>query len=106
MNLSQLFGLDYRSLAVFRIALALVIIGDVVDRSHDLGAHYTDEGGALSVDLSHGLQALYLEHSRPITRTVFGAMHVALCALMALGSTFTWPWAVMRALRFYLLFIS
>lgn len=48
MNLSQLFGLDYRSLALFRIALALVIIGDVLDRSHDLGAHYTDEGDAVS----------------------------------------------------------
>ena len=40
----QVFGLDYRSLAIFRIVIALIIIGDVLDRCHDLRAHYSDEG--------------------------------------------------------------
>lgn len=43
-ELLQVFGLDYRSLAFFRIVLGLIIIGDVIDRSHDLVAHYTDSG--------------------------------------------------------------
>ena len=40
----QLFGLDLRSLAIFRIGLALLIIIDLIRRSEDLKAHYTDFG--------------------------------------------------------------
>lgn len=39
-----LFGLDVRSLAAYRIAVGLVVIGDLLDRAHDLKAHYTDQG--------------------------------------------------------------
>ena len=39
-----LFGLDVRSMALYRIMLGLVMIGDLLDRAHDLRAHYTDEG--------------------------------------------------------------
>lgn len=39
-----IFGLDTRSMAIYRIALGLVIIGDLLDRAHDLRRHYTDEG--------------------------------------------------------------
>lgn len=38
------YGLDYRSLALFRIVLGLVIVGDLADRAHDLHNHYTDDG--------------------------------------------------------------
>lgn len=37
-------GADLRSLALFRVVLALVIISDLVVRSTDLVAHYTDHG--------------------------------------------------------------
>ncbi len=40
----QLFGLDLRSLALFRIGLALIIIVDLIQRFPDLKAHYTDFG--------------------------------------------------------------
>src|SRR5947199_1983538 len=40
----ELFGLDVRSLAVFRVGLALVLIGDLAIRATDLEAHYTDAG--------------------------------------------------------------
>lgn len=43
-KLEQLFGLDLRSLALFRIGLALIIINDLIVRSGDLKAHYTDAG--------------------------------------------------------------
>src|SRR5690349_18029748 len=42
--LARIFGLDVRSLALFRIGLALFILYDVVSRSFDLAAHYTDFG--------------------------------------------------------------
>jgi hypothetical protein len=38
------FGLDLRSLALFRIALALILLVDLADRAQDLTAHYTDDG--------------------------------------------------------------
>lgn len=42
---SKVCGLDTRSLALFRILLALVVLGDVINRSYrDLRTHYSDEG--------------------------------------------------------------
>ena len=41
---SSVFRLDVRSLAVFRIGLALTILLDLAIRAQDLGAHYTDAG--------------------------------------------------------------
>jgi hypothetical protein len=43
-RLDEIFGLDLRSLALYRIAIALVILYDLADRSKDLSAHYTDAG--------------------------------------------------------------
>lgn len=40
----KIFGIDVRSLALFRICLALVMIGDLLYRAQDLSAHYTDAG--------------------------------------------------------------
>lgn len=44
------FEVDLRSLAMFRIALAGVLLYDLIDRARDLGAHYTD-AGILPADL-------------------------------------------------------
>src|SRR5262245_42318967 len=43
-KLAELFGLDLRSLAVFRIGLALLLLSDLVGRAADLVAHYSDDG--------------------------------------------------------------
>jgi hypothetical protein len=43
-KLDELFGFDLRALAALRIAVALLIIGDLISRSRDLLAHYTDFG--------------------------------------------------------------
>lgn len=40
----ELIGLDFRSLALFRICLGFLLILDLMRRAHDLTAHYTDEG--------------------------------------------------------------
>lgn len=43
-KLRELFGIDLRSLAIFRMGLALVLLGDLFVRMQDLAAHYSDEG--------------------------------------------------------------
>lgn len=43
-KLEDLFGIDLRSLALFRMGLALLIISDLINRGSDLKAHYTDWG--------------------------------------------------------------
>ncbi len=40
----ELFGADLRSLAVFRIVLACVVLMDLASRATNLRAHYTDQG--------------------------------------------------------------
>ena len=40
----DVFGADLRSLALFRIVLALLVMGDLASRATDLVAHYTDAG--------------------------------------------------------------
>ncbi|HKI38576.1 MAG TPA: HTTM domain-containing protein [Gemmataceae bacterium] len=49
------FGLDLRSLALFRIGLALVLLADLADRWPYLAAHYTDDGV-----LPRGLVPIYV----------------------------------------------
>jgi hypothetical protein len=70
----ELFGIDLRSLALFRMGLALVLIGDLLVRLQDLKAHYSDDGvlprsaliesfldpGALSIHLMSGLWQVQL----------------------------------------------
>lgn len=43
-KLSDMFGADKRSLALFRFFISMVVIGDLIDRAQDLRAHYTDWG--------------------------------------------------------------
>lgn len=42
--IQRLFGVDLRSLALFRIALGAILIADLVIRAGDLTAFYTDDG--------------------------------------------------------------
>ena len=44
VGLKEIFGIDIRSLALFRIALALLIIFDLYFRIPDIEVFYTDEG--------------------------------------------------------------
>jgi hypothetical protein len=43
-KIMEVFGADLRSLAVFRIALAIMVLIDLSNRATDLSAHYTDRG--------------------------------------------------------------
>ena len=44
LKAQELFGIDLRSLAIFRISIALIIIVDLIGRASDLESHYTDRG--------------------------------------------------------------
>ena len=44
MKLKELFGIDLRSLALFRICLGLIILIDLLTRLPDLNTFYTDAG--------------------------------------------------------------
>jgi predicted DCC family thiol-disulfide oxidoreductase YuxK len=50
-SLKKVFGCDLRTLALFRVMLALVLIADLLSRSRDLTAHYTDRGVLPRADL-------------------------------------------------------
>jgi len=41
---AAVLGLDLRSLALFRVAISVVVLGDLVQRAVDLRAHYSDAG--------------------------------------------------------------
>lgn len=43
-KIAELFSIDLRALAFFRIGLGLLIIADLINRSSDLVAHYSDRG--------------------------------------------------------------
>lgn len=44
LKLEEVFGLDLRSLAIFRMGIALLILIDLIQRYQNLTAHYTDFG--------------------------------------------------------------
>src|SRR6478735_8483592 len=43
-TLTNLFSIDARSLAAFRIAMGILLLTDLVIRATDLGSMYTDQG--------------------------------------------------------------
>lgn len=43
-RIDEIIGLDLRSLALFRISIALVVLYDLADRVRELSVHYTDAG--------------------------------------------------------------
>jgi len=61
--MAQLFGVDLRSLAAMRIAIAIVLLYDLGLRLGDLGAHYTDAGLVTRVGV---LEAFDFLHEWPL----------------------------------------
>src|SRR4030095_9890574 len=60
LKLEELFGIDLRSLALLRMGLALIVIGDLINRSFDLRAHYTDFGVLPRKDLIESASTFWL----------------------------------------------
>ena len=62
----EILGIDYRSLALLRVALSIILIIDLCMRLTDLTAHYTDAGVLQRFD-----------EVTAITRQFFVSFHLA-----------------------------
>lgn len=88
-DLSQIFGIDRRSMALFRIGLALVLLGDLFRRACDIGAFYTDTGvlpRSAQIEIYSGLPSLLSFHlwsgSHGAQMALFGVSFAAALALL------------------------
>jgi hypothetical protein len=82
----DVFGADLRSLALFRIVLALLVLADLANRATDLSAHYTDGGvlprtALVTQVLSRWSFSLNLMNGEPF----FQALLFGVAAVAALG---------------------
>ena len=82
----ELFGADLRSLAVFRVVLALLVLADLANRATDLYPHYSDLGvlprtALVEQVLSPWAFSLNLMNGMPF----FQALLFGVAALAALG---------------------
>jgi hypothetical protein len=82
----DIFGADLRSLATFRIVVALLALSDLANRATDLTAHYSDAGVMPRVDL---LQQVLSPSSFSLNvlngSSLFQALLFGVAALAALG---------------------
>jgi hypothetical protein len=102
-RLVRVLGADFRSLAVFRIALGAVCLYDLINRSFYLTAHYTDEGvlprGALVDGAADWLWSLHF-----YSGTWQGqAILFGLTGVVAIGLIIGYRCGVMAALLFVLM---
>src|SRR5829696_1512074 len=82
----EIFGADLRSLAVFRVVLALLVLADLANRATDLYQHYTDAGVLprtvlMEEVLSPWASSLNLMNGKPY----FQALLFGVAALAAVG---------------------
>ena len=82
----DIFGADLRSLAIFRIAIAVLMLFDLFNRATDLTAHYTDAGiMPRSVLLTQVLSQYSFSLGALNGGAAFQAMLFLVAALAALG---------------------
>ncbi|WP_346899894.1 HTTM domain-containing protein [uncultured Roseibium sp.] len=98
-----LFGIDLRTLALFRVLLGFYVLFDLILRARDLTAHYTDQGimpRAVQIDqLNSGSWSLHLAGGAAF----FQSLLFVLAALAAIGLTLGWRTRLMTALSWGLL---
>lgn len=98
-DLAQIFGIDPRTLALFRVALALVLLSDLWLRARDIGAFYTDAGvlpRAAQIEIYSGLPALFSLHllnGTPVAQWILFAL--AFVAALALLVGYRTRWATL-----------
>jgi hypothetical protein len=88
-NLETVLGLDLRSLAAFRIGIALIILVDLFTRFRDLTAHYTDFGvlprTLLKEIAKKGYWSLHAISGEPIFQVLLFAIAAFFALLMLIG---------------------
>ncbi|MGL5873709.1 MAG: DCC1-like thiol-disulfide oxidoreductase family protein [Xenococcaceae cyanobacterium] len=89
-KLNEIFGLDLRSLALFRVGLALVVISDLVIRFGDARALFSDEGVLPRVALIDGIVdrwywSINLVSGQPFVQQLLFLTAIFMAVLMLVG---------------------
>src|SRR3989338_5044895 len=63
--------IDHRSMALFRIVIGLTLIWDLIERAHDMEAHYLSQEGVLPIHVIMGTVSphffsIYFVSSEPL----------------------------------------
>lgn len=89
-KLVELFGADLRSLAAFRIVLALLALGDILARATNLTAHYSDIGILPRTALIEEVAprwtfSLHLGSGEPLVQAVLFAVQAVAAVALLIG---------------------
>jgi hypothetical protein len=89
-GLRDMFGIDLRTLALFRIGLGTLLLADLALRARDLTAHYTDAGilsrAALLDTLPVGSFSLHLLNGTFAFQTVMFVLAAGFAVMLLVGS--------------------
>ena len=84
-----IFGIDLRTLALFRVMLGAIIIADLALRARDLSAHYSDRGvltrAALLADLGSWAPSLHLMSGAPLVQALLFVIAGLVALAMLIG---------------------
>ncbi|KAM9980601.1 hypothetical protein ACTFIY_002906 [Dictyostelium cf. discoideum] len=89
-KLTLMFGMDYRSLALFRVTMALCVIGDVIERSTDLRVMYSEYGMMprhliVSRFSSNYFAPIHLINTSVVFQAFLFALHIVFALCMMVG---------------------
>ncbi len=88
-SLRDIFGVDLRTLALFRVLLGLYLIADLVLRARDLSAHYTDFGvlprEVVVTFLSPAAISFHLTNGSTLFQSALFLMAGLFAAMMVIG---------------------
>lgn len=103
-KIREFFSLDYRSLAVMRFGMGLIIILDLIDRAASLTAHYSDAGTLARADMLtlYGNRFLLSLHMLSGLAAVEAALFV-LAGVFALMLMFGWHTRLATMVSWFLL---
>lgn len=89
LKIKELFGVDIRSLALFRICIGLLVIGDIIFRFQDPVAFYTDEGvlprNVHIEQYDSWYSSLYLINGLPIISKILLLLTIFFALLFLIG---------------------
>ncbi|KYR02174.1 hypothetical protein DLAC_00988 [Tieghemostelium lacteum] len=115
LKLQQMFGMDLRSIAFFRIVMALCVIGDVLERMIDLRVMYTEDGFmprnlVVTMLSKYDLYPIHLLHSSWYMQFAFFWLHIGFALMMLIGyrtRTFSFlTWYMTISLQTYNIIIN
>ncbi len=89
MSFQRLFGIDLRTMALFRICLGLALLTDLINRTEFLKAFYTDQGvmtRAAAIDYNHPARiSIYFISGSPVFVSILFLIAMILAVLLVLG---------------------